>query len=121
MPQCQNYTMNVRHFAQRSTWQVEVDAPPLVALDLSSAGSQRPGMRLYPSDKKRVSLPMGDAVVAVDYELAAVLLYDGGHYACILRGEAEDEPAWVRYDGMSTDGGLKGVGSKCMPPDGASS
>ena len=61
-------------------------------------------------------------VVVVEYELAAVLLYDGAHYVCVVRGEPNDEEtAWVRYDGMSTDGGAQGVGSSCVHPDGAPS
>ena len=79
-------------------------------------------MRLYPSEKKRVPLPMVGGVVVVEYKFAAVLLYDGAHYVCVVRVEPNDEEtAWVRYDGMSTDGGAQGVGSSCVHPDGANS
>ena len=76
-------------------------------------------MRLYPSGKKIVPLPMVGGVVNVEYELAAVLLYNGAHYVCVVRGDpGNEEPTWVRHDGMSTDGGTQGVGSSCVPPDG---
>ena len=121
-PQCPCNTIDEGHFAQCMSWHEEKNAPPLVALDLGEAGYERRRMRLYPSGKKSVPLPMVGGVVNVEYELAAVLLYNGAHYVCVVRGDpCNEEPAWVRYDGMSTDGGALGVGSSCVPPDGAHS
>ena len=78
-PRCPCDTINVAHFARNMTWHEEKNAPPLVALDLGEAGYERRRMRLYPSGKKIVPLPMVGGVVNVEYELAAVLLYDGAH------------------------------------------